>query len=336
MMRRALVTGANGLLGSHLVKRLVESGCAVRALVRRPDNANWLRRPNVELIEGELADAHVLESAAAGCDAVFHAAAAIGPESTWEIFRAGNVQGTSNVIEACVHSGARIVHVSSTAVYGGSRYGVAPMDEGASLPQLPDADAYGRSKQEAERVVLAARNAGRLWGAIVRPPVMYGERDRQFIPRVGALMNRGIFPLCGGGRTTLPAVHANAVAEGAIRAALTDAADGRVYNLTSDFPLTVADLVRLASVGLGRRVRAPSLSLGASRCLFSALTIWLALVGRRDLAAHAGGTLEMLTHDNPFSDLRAREELKWSPTIRPEVGVPEAFGWWKAHSESVR
>jgi nucleoside-diphosphate-sugar epimerase len=336
MMRRALVTGATGMLGSHLVEQLVESGCAVRALVRRPDKANWLRRSNVELIEGELADAHALESAAAGCDAVFHAAAAIGPESMWETFRAANVQGTSNVIEACVRSRARLVYVSSTAVYGDSRYRLAPMDESAALPQLPDADAYGRSKQEAEHIVLAARNAGRLWGAIVRPPVMYGERDRQFIPRVGAVMNRGIFPLCGGGGTTLPAVHANAVAEGAIRAALTDDADGRVYNLTSDFPLTVADLVRFASVGLGRRVLAPSLSLGASRRLFSALTIGLTLVGRRDLAAHAGGTLEMLTHDNPFADARAREELKWSPTIRPEVGLPEAFRWWKAHSENMR
>lgn len=335
-MRRALVTGATGLLGSHLVMRLVESGCEVRALVRRPGGANWLRRPNVELIEGELADARVLESAGAGCDVVFHAAAAIGPESTWETFRAGNVQGTSNVIEACVRSRARLVYVSSTAVYGDSRYRLAPVDECVALPQLPAADAYGRSKREAEHIVLAARNAGRLWGAIVRPPVMYGERDRQFIPRVAAVMSRGAFPLCGGGGTTLPVVHANAVAEGAIRAALTDAADGRVYNLTSDFPLTVAELVRLASVGLGRRVRAPSLSLGASRCLFGALAIGLALAGRRDLAAHAGGTLEMLTHDNPFSDARARDELRWSPTIRPEVGVPEAFGWWKSHAESGR
>ena len=330
-MRRALVTGATGMLGSYLVQRLVESGCTVRALVRSPERADWLRRLGVELVQGELSDAHTLEVAASGCDAVFHAAAVIGPESAWESFRAGNVQGSSNVVEACAHSGARLVHVSSTAVYGDSRYKSPPVDERAPLPRLPDADAYGRSKQEAELVVLAAQHAGRIWGAIVRPPVMYGERDRQFIPRVGAVMTRGIFPLCGGGGTTLPTVHANAVAEGAIRAALTDDADGRVYNLTSDFPLTVAELVRLASVGLGRRIRAPTLSLRTSRRVFRALELGLKLAGRRDLAAHANGTLEMLTHDNPFSAARAREELRWAPTIPTAVGVPEAFRWWKAH-----
>ncbi len=268
-------------------------------------------------------------------NAVFHAAAAIGPESEWETFRVGNVQGTTHVVEACMSAGARLVHVSSTAVYGDSRSGMAPVDERAVLPRLPDVDAYGRSKQEAEQIVLHAQGAGRIWGAIVRPPVMYGERDRQFIPRVGVVMNRGFFPLCGGGRTTLPVVHANAVAEGAIRVALTDDADGRIYNLTSDFPLTVRDLVRLASVGLGRRVRAPSLSLRTSRNLFHALAIGLRIAGRRDLAIHASGTLEMLTHDNPFSAARAREELRWSPTIPPEIGVPEAFRWWKAHHGSA-
>ena len=330
-MRRALVTGATGMLGSYLVQRLVESGCAVRALVRRPETAEWLRRLGVDVVEGELADARALAGAAVNCDAVFHAAAAIGPQSDWETFRLGNVQGTTNVIDACAHVGAQLVHVSSTAVYGDSRYEMAPVSESVALPQLPEADAYGRSKQEAERLVMDAQGSGRIWAAIVRPPVMYGERDRQFVPRIAAVMDRGFFPLCGGGATTLPIVHANAVAEGAILAARTDAANGRVYNLTTDFPLTVASLVDLARVGLARRIRAPALSLPTSRMFFRALELGLRLAGRGDLATHANGTLEMLTRDNPFSAARAREELQWAPTIRPATGVPDAFRWWKAH-----
>ena len=330
-MRRALVTGATGMLGSYLVQRLVESGCAVRALVRHPPAAEWLRQLGADVVEGELADARALARATADCDAVFHAAAAIGPQSDWETFRLGNVQGTANVIDACAHAGAQLVHVSSTAVYGDSRYEMAPVSESLALPQLPEANAYGRSKQEAERLVMDAQGSGRIWAAIVRPPVMYGERDRQFIPRIGAVMDRGIFPLCGGGATTLPVVHANAVAEGAILAARTDTANGRVYNLTTDFPLTVASLVALARIGLARRIRAPSLSLRTSHLCFQAMELGLRVVGRGDLAAHASGTLEMLTHDNPFSAARAREELQWAPTIHPATGVPDAFCWWKAH-----
>ena len=334
-MRRALVTGATGMLGSYLVQRLIDGGYGVRALARDPERAQWLRDAGADVVQGELADARALMAAADGCAFVVHAAAAIGPQSDWESFRIGNVQGTENVVNACAESGARLVHVSSTAVYGDSRYEMAPVSESATLPQLADADAYGRSKQKAERVVMDEQASGRVWAAIVRPPVMYGERDRQFIPRIAAVMTHGIFPLCGGGETTLPVVHANAVAEGAILAAQNDAANGGIYNLTTDFPLTVARLVSLASIGLSRRIRAPVLSLGSSRLFFRALELALRAIGRGDLAAHANGTLEMLTRDNPFSSARARHELQWSPTIPSEIGVPDAFRWWKAHHGSA-
>jgi 2-alkyl-3-oxoalkanoate reductase len=334
-MRRALVTGATGMLGSYLVQRLIDAGYGVRALARNPERAQWLRDAGADVVQGELADARALMAAADGCAFVVHAAAAIGPQSDWESFRIGNVQGTENVVNACAESGARLVHVSSTAVYGDSRYEMAPVSESATLPQLADADAYGRSKQQAERVVMDEQASGRVWAAIVRPPVMYGERDRQFMPRIAAVMTHGIFPLCGGGETTLPVVHANAVAEGAILAAQNDAANGGIYNLTTDFPLTVARLVSLASIGLSRRIRAPVLSLGSSRLFFRALELALRAIGRGDLAAHANGTLEMLTRDNPFSSARARHELQWSPTIPSEIGVPDAFRWWKAHHGSA-
>ena len=334
-MRRALVTGATGMLGSYLVQRLIDGGYAVRALVRNPERAQALREMRVEIVQGELADARAVLTATNGCEIVMHAAAAIGPQSDWETFRLGNVQGTSHVVDACARTCARLVHVSSTAVYGDSRYEMAPVSEHTPLPELPEADAYGRSKQEAERVVTDAQSRGRIRASIVRPPVMYGERDRQFIPRIAAVMNRGIFPLCDDGETTLPVVHANAVAEGAILAAHTNVADGGIYNLTTDFPLTVFGLVRFARIGLGRTIRAPSLSPKGFRVLFRAIEVVLGTIGRADLAAHANGTLEMLTNDNPFSSARAREELGWSPTIPPDIGLPDAFRWWKAHHGSA-
>jgi nucleoside-diphosphate-sugar epimerase len=323
------------MLGSYIVHRLLADGCAVRAVVRDIARSEWLASLGVQLVRGELADAASLRDGAAGCDVVFHAAAAIGPATAWEPFRAGNVEGTRHVIAACAHACARLVYVSSTAVYGDSRYEHAPVDETAPLPVLPDRDAYGRSKQEAERAVLDAHAEGRVWGASVRPPVMYGERDRQFVPRIAVVLARGIFPLIGGGVTTLPVVHANAVAEGAIAVARTAAAGGRVYNLTRDYPLTVADLVRFAAVGLDRHIWTPSTSRGAGRALFRALALGLTAIGKGELAGHAFGTFEMLTHDNPFSEARARHELAWRPTIVPETGVAEAFRWWAAHHRST-
>jgi nucleoside-diphosphate-sugar epimerase len=326
---RALVTGATGMLGSYIVERLQDRGWEVRALVRSPDRAGWLRERKVELAPGDLADAASVASAARGTDLVVHAAAYIGSDSEWEPYHEGNVVGTENVLDAARTAGARLVLVSSTAVFGRERFRDEPTHEGVPLPDLPEEDAYGRSKQEAESRVLEAHRAGRAWATVVRPPVMYGERDRQFVPRIAPVFARGFFPLIGGGRAQMTLVHAHAVAEGAVLAGLSDEAGGRVYHLTDDFPVTVADLARLAGRGLDRRILTPSVPVPVARGGFALLQMALTLVGRSDLARHAPGTLSMLTRDNPFTSRRAREELGWSPEIPPEEGLPRAFRWWR-------
>lgn len=332
-MKRALVTGATGMLGSYIVRTLLANGVTVRALVRDPAAARWLRVAGAELVSGDLHDRGAIAWGAANCDAVFHAAATIGPRSEWEPFRAGNVDGTRKIVDACAIAGARLVVVSSTAVYGNLRYELPVVDESVSLPVLPERNAYGRSKQEAERVALDAHARGRAWCTIVRPPTMYGERDRQFIPRIGVVLARGIFPLMGGGRTTLAIAHAASVADGAIAAACSDCAGGRAYNLTSDFPLTVADFVRYAGEGLGRKIFAPTIPRTAGRALFLAIAAGVKLAGHPELSAHATGNFAWLTNDNPYSSERARRELQWNPTITPDIGVAQAFRWWKSAEE---
>lgn len=328
MSGKALVTGATGMLGSYIVAQLLERGWHVRALVRSADGRGWLEERGAYLAVGDLGDADSLRRAADGCDLVFHAAAVIGSGGDWESFYRGNVEGTANVVEAARAAGARLVHVSSTAVYGRARYREEPTDEDVPLPELPEHDVYGRSKQDAERLVLEAHAGGRVWATVVRPPVMYGCRDRQFAPRVGTVLARGFFPRIGGGRTTLTLVHARSVAEGAVLAGTTDVAGGRAYLLANDRPVTVLDLVRGAEQGIGRSIWAPSLPVAVGRAGFGALRVVLGAVGRGDLAKHAHGTLEMLTRDNPFTSNRARTELGWEPEVRHVADLAEAFGWW--------
>lgn len=335
MSPRAMVTGATGMLGSYIVEELVRSGWMVRALVRDPEAAGWVRTLGAELARGDLADRASLVDAARGCDAVFHAAAAIGSGGDWATFRRANVEGTRNVVEAAATHGARLVHVSSTSVFGDARYRDEPTDESVPLPRLPYHDVYGQSKQVAEQVVLSAHAAGRISCAIVRPPVMYGIRDRQFAPRIGPVLERGIFPLIGGGSTTLTLVHAGNVARGAVLAALCEGADGRVYHLTDDWPVDAALLARCAALGLGVEIRTPVVPEWVGRVGFVLLALGLRMTGRGDLARHAGGTLSMLTRDNPFTSRRAREELGWAPTGSAEERLTEAFRWWKRRSSAA-
>jgi nucleoside-diphosphate-sugar epimerase len=348
---RALVTGATGLVGSHIVERLRAEGWEVRALVRQsrtgPGTAppassrhdassaghRWLIEHGVELATGDVLDADSFARAAAGCDAVFHTAAAITPRGGWEAFRRVNVDGTRNAIDAAASAGARLLHLSSVAVYGPeARYSnpAGSTDETTPLPPLPEAAYYARSKRESEELVMQAHRAGRIWATAVRPCVIYGPRDRQFVPRVGRIVRTGFAPRVGSGNNRLAIVHAAHVADGAVRALMHASADGQAFNLANDFDVTTADFLRLAGAGIGVRVKLVPIPVVVARgALVIVKGIATLAMGGGASAVSGAASLEFLTRDNPFSSERARRELGWSPSIPPREGIPAAFRWWK-------
>jgi nucleoside-diphosphate-sugar epimerase len=331
-VRKALVTGATGLIGSHIVERLLSDGWSVRALVRSPSSD--LSALGVEATRGDVLDRDGFINAASGCDAIFHTAAAITTPGGWDVFRRLNIDGTANAIAAAESSHARLLQLSSVAVYGSSgRYSGPGQRTGEDkvFGPLPERAYYARSKRESEQLVLDAHAAGRIWATAVRPNVVYGPRDRQFVPRIAKLLRRGVVPLIGGGRSTFSVTHAANVADGAVRAAASDIAGGRAYNVANDYEVSVRRFFELAGDGLGRRMRFISIPLPVAKIAFklvkSAARTFTG--GRFNVISNA--SLGMLTEDNPFTSERARRELGWSPTVRPEQGVPEAFRWWLTH-----
>ena len=117
-MSLALITGASGLVGSHLVERLRRDGWALRALVRDRAKAGWLSAQGGELHDGDTQDTAACRRAAEGVQVIFHCAAAVTPRGGWEAYRAPNIDGTANAVESAARAGARLLHLSSVAVYG--------------------------------------------------------------------------------------------------------------------------------------------------------------------------------------------------------------------------
>jgi nucleoside-diphosphate-sugar epimerase len=331
----ALVTGATGLVGSYVIERLLADAWAVRALVRDASRGGLLSRLGVELQTGDILDEGRFAVAARGCDAIIHAAAAVTAHGGWAEFRRVNVEGTRNAVAAARRARARLLHVSSVAVYGpGARY-AAPggrTDERVPLQPLPEGALYARSKRESEEVALGAHARGEIWAAAIRPCVIYGRRDRQFVPRVGRLLMRGFAPAIRGGKTTLAIVHAANVADAAVRAVAADDAGGKAYNVANDFDVSLVDFYRLAAVGLGRRVRVVPVPMPAAQLgLAIARALAPVVLGSRMNVVTASSSLDFLTRDNPFSSELAKRELGWTPTVAPDVGIPDAFRWWVAH-----
>jgi nucleoside-diphosphate-sugar epimerase len=331
----ALVTGATGLVGSYIIERLLADRWTVRALVRDASRGGLLSRLGVELQTGDILDSGRFALAARGCDAVFHTAAAVTPRGGWSEFKRVNIEGTRNAVGAARRAGARLLQLSSVAVYGpGARY-ASPggrTDESVALQPLPERALYARSKRESEEIVLAAHARGELWATAIRPSVIYGRRDRQFVPRVGRLLSRGFAPAIHGGTSTLAIVHAANVADGAVRAVATEGAGGKAYNVANDFDVPVVEFYRLAASGLGRRVRVVPVPAPIAQLALAAVrALGPAVLGQRMNVVTESSSLDFLTRDNPFSSDLARRELGWTPTVTPDVGIPDAFRWWVAH-----
>jgi len=329
----ALVTGATGLLGMHLIPRLQREGWQVRALVRDPARAGLLSRADVALATGDVLDATSFIRAARGCDVMFHAAAVITPLGGWEAFRRPNVEGTRNAISAAASANARLVHVSSVAVYGANRFAAdgRRTDESSPPGRIADEAWYARSKRESEDLVFEAQRAGRLWATAVRPSVLYGSFDRQFIPRLARLLRRGFAPVIAGGHNTLAIVHVANVVDGLLRAASFDGANGKAYNLANDYDVRAHEFFERAAEGLEQRLRIVSIPMIVARVAFAGVKAVAPLVLGNQFKAMTSASLDFLARDNPFSSELARSELGWDPPVRPETGIPEAFRWWSAH-----
>ena len=322
------------MVGANVVQRLKRDGWSVRALVRDAARAGALSRAGVELATGDILEPTSFSRAARGCELLVHAAAAVTPSGGWDAFERPNVEGTRNAITAAQAARARLVHVSSVAVYGDTaRYqpGGARTGESTPLAPLSERAWYARSKRDAEQLVLAAHQEGRVWATAVRPDVVYGTHDRQFVPRIANLLRSGIAPVIAGGRTTLAVVNAANVADGIVRAAGTDGAGGRAFNLANDYDVTVSEFFRLAATGLGRDVRIISVPYLAARALAGAFNTVAPLVLGHRFNAVSSNSLSFLSCDNPFTSDLARRDLGWDPPVRPETGVPEAFAWWASH-----
>lgn len=328
-MPRALVTGATGLVGSHIVDRLLADGWSVRALVRR--QSAELSERGVDQVLGDVLDADAFARAASGVEVVFHTAAAITQHGGWSVYRDLNIGGTRNAIDAAAKAGARLLQLSSVAVYGPDarfRDDGAKTDEESPFGVLPETAYYARSKRDSEQLVMDAHRAGRIWATAVRPDVIYGTRDRQFVPRVAGILRRGFAPLIGGGKSTLAIVHAANVADGAVRAAMHDGAAGRAFNLANDHDVTVRQFFELGAQGLGKRVRFIPIPLSVASAGFAIFRTAAKTLGGGKLSVVSNASLSLLTDDNPFTSERAYRELGWAPSVVPSESIPEAFRWW--------
>jgi nucleoside-diphosphate-sugar epimerase len=292
---RILVTGASGFLGGAVCDELLRRNHEVHALVRREGS----QPSSTTAIVGDLTDSGSLlgavESAAPEC--VVHLAAEIASQRDPAKIEEVNVGGTRRLIAACEAAGVRRIVFSSTVVTGDAKGEVLDEDT-----QLPVETAYGRSKQEGERLLRESS----LEEVIIRPSHVYGPGGWFVEEFVDRLRKPGRFAVIGSGRNWWDVVRVEDVASACSEAA-ERAPAGALYHVVDDEPIRFYDFVALAATELDE---------GSPR----RIPAWVARL------AAGSDPVRAVTRSAKSSNARIKSELGWAPRFpTAREGVPDAI-----------
>ncbi|HRK02903.1 MAG TPA: NAD-dependent 4,6-dehydratase LegB [Oligoflexia bacterium] len=261
MKKKILVTGADGFIGSHLTEALVKEGYDVRAFVLYNSFNSWgwldtLDRKildQIDVFSGDIRDPNGVQRASQGRDIVLHLAALIGIPYSYHsptTYVETNVLGTLNIVQAARDHGIKVIHTSTSEVYGTAKF--VPMTEDHPLQgQSP----YSASKIGADQIALSYYQSFGTEVAVLRPFNTYGPRQsaRAVIPTIITQLASGKRDLEIGSLTpTRDFTFVEDTVRGFIAAIHSDAAIGRIINIGSNFEVSIEDTVKIISEIMGK------------------------------------------------------------------------------------
>jgi len=262
MNKRALVTGADGFIGSRLIEMLVKKGYQVKALSQYNsfNNWGWLEdvdcKDKIEILTGDIRDPHYCKLITRDVDVVFHLAALIAIPYSYiapDSYVDTNIKGALNICQAAKENGnIRVIHTSTSEVYGTAQY--VPIDENHPLqPQSP----YSATKIAADAMAMSFYNAFDLPVTIARPFNTYGPRQsaRAVIPTIITQIASGVKEIKLGDVTpTRDFNYVDDTCRGFIALAECDESIGETVNIGSNSEISIGDTLNLIKELMGSDV----------------------------------------------------------------------------------
>lgn len=262
MKKNALITGADGFIGSHLAEMLVAEGYNVKALSQYNsfNNWGWLEdvhcKDELEILSGDIRDSHYCKEITKGVDIIFHLAALIAIPYSYsapESYVDTNIKGTLNICQAAKENGVKkVIHTSTSEVYGTAQY--VPIDEKHPLqPQSP----YSASKIAADAMAMSFYNAFDLNVVIARPFNTYGPRQsaRAVIPTIITQIASGMKEIqLGDVSPTRDFNYVEDTCRGFIAVAKSDLAVGKTINIGSNSEISIGQTLDLIKELMGSDV----------------------------------------------------------------------------------
>lgn len=321
-MKLAL-TGVTSGVGLRLAEIARERGDDVAGLVRDPgrDDARRLASLGVRIVRGDLEDEAALRELARGADAFVHMAAHVGDWGTREQFERVNVGGTRRAVEAAAAERVRrFVQLSSTSVYGRPDHGRITEE----WPRKHSGQPYDDTKCDAEALAFERGRELGLVVAAVRPPIIYGPYDRNFLPRAVETLRQRRFLLIDGGRAPLNLVWVDHVCDVLLLSAEREGVDGEAFNVMDEVdrrPPSVRDV----ATTIARAVSAPpprlSLPFGAAMAIGRVVEKGFQLARAEKAPPVTPFVVRILTRDVVYDASKAVRVLGWQPRVGSLEGI---------------
>lgn len=318
----AVVTGANGFVGSHLVDHLLARGYTVRCIIRKTSDTKWLEGKNIEIFDCGLFDKEGLRKAFSHADYIYHVAGVVKSKKPEGYFK-GNVDTTRSLLNIALEfrdTLKRFLIISSQTAAGPS-IDEKPIDENDAPHPITT---YGRSKLAQEE--LAKEYMERLPITICRAPAVYGERDTEIFIFFQTFA-KGLFTTIGFDKKLVSLIHVSDLVNGFALAAENAAAAGKIYFISSEKYYTWEEVGEVTKKIMNKRplhISVPHFvvyfiaAVAQFFALFSSKPATLNLEKARDITRHAW----------ICSTLKAVNEIGYHQQVSIEEGVRRTVEWY--------
>ncbi|MEO6696255.1 MAG: NAD-dependent epimerase/dehydratase family protein [Ignavibacteria bacterium] len=320
---KALVTGATGFVGSHLVDKLLEKGYEVYCLRRNTSSVKWLEGKNVQYVNGDLFSNEALEKCIKDMDYIFHVAGVVKSKTKEGFFR-DNYESTKNLLEitAKVNPGLKkFIFISSLAATGPALT-EKPTDENTKPNPITT---YGASKLKAEEEVLKYNDKFPV--TVISPPAVFGPRDTEILIYFKTF-SKGLNSVIGFDAKYLSLVYVEDLADGIVLAAEIEAANGQKYFLCFDKAYNWDDIGSITSKLLGKKafkIRLPHsviYSVGYLAELFSTFS-------KNPATLNLEKCKDITQLRWVCSNGKAKRELGFNPKYTLEKSFKKTIDWYK-------
>ena len=315
-----LVIGGTGFIGRVLVAQLLERGCAVRVATRR---ASVPSDGSVSYVQADVSDRDSIRRACEGIDVVYDLSMAFG--ETWEDFERTMIKGAENVASVVLERGIRrLVYTSTIAGLHLAKKG--SIDESAGADPKPELRSwYAQAKIRAEEVLNKLHHERALPVVIFRPGIVVGVGNKLSHPGIGVWVSPTVCSVVGAGKTPLPMVLVEDVAQALVLAKDAPGVDGKTFNLAGDVRPSAAEYVAIAAERSKRNFRLAPSSPYAIQAFRTAVWLGKKALGRKDNVWQSWHELKNAPQRTWLDCSAAKSLLGWRPVADRDEFIRRAI-----------